>query len=423
MYFNLKEPNKNKDTLIILRYYISKKEGRFVFSTGLTIHPDLWDFDNKIVKLKRGRSDLSSIKRKLQNYLDYLEKCLNNFELNNIKLTKELLKEEFLKEFKKDQVKSKFIYLSDFTDDFIERAPTLTNRNTKKKYNTTKIKHYKKSINRFKEFEIKRGLKIRLDNFTLNIYDEFVDYLLNDKKYAVNSAGDIIKNIKVFLKKADEFSYDVHSDYKDSNFTVLKEDSISVALNESEIESIFKHDFTDNLRLQNTRDLAVIGLWTGLRVSDFLSLLEIKKEDKFISVKTQKTGAKVVIPLHHHIKEVIEKRGMPKMITDVKFNLYIKDVCRAVGLKDNVKGSLMVKDKKNDIFRKKQGIYPKYKLISSHTCRRSFATNLYKMNFPTLSIMQITGHKTERSFLTYIKVTPTEHAEKLLKHWEEYYKE
>jgi hypothetical protein len=31
--------------------------------------------------------------------------------------------------------------------------------------------------------------------------------------------------------------------------------------------------------------------------------------------------------------------------------------------------------------------------------------------------MKITGHRTEKSFLLYIKVTPEENAEKLLQHW------
>ena len=61
--------------------------------------------------------------------------------------------------------------------------------------------------------------------------------------------------------------------------------------------------------------------------------------------------------------------------------------------------------------------YKKYELVTAHTGRRGFATNLYKQGFPALSIMQITGHKSEQSFLKYIKVTPREHAEKLKEFW------
>jgi hypothetical protein len=56
-------------------------------------------------------------------------------------------------------------------------------------------------------------------------------------------------------------------------------------------------------------------------------------------------------------------------------------------------------------------------MISSHVVRRSFATNVYKSGFPSISIMKITGYKSERAFLKYIKVTPEEHAKMLEDHW------
>lgn len=43
--------------------------------------------------------------------------------------------------------------------------------------------------------------------------------------------------------------------------------------------------------------------------------------------------------------------------------------------------------------------------------RRTFATLAYKKGIPSLAIMAITGHKTEKSFLTYIKVSQQEQAD------------
>lgn len=57
--------------------------------------------------------------------------------------------------------------------------------------------------------------------------------------------------------------------------------------------------------------------------------------------------------------------------------------------------------------------------VTAHTARRSFATNQYKRDFPTLMIMRITGHQTEKEFLTYIKVTEDENAERMIKRFEE----
>jgi len=84
-----------------------------------------------------------------------------------------------------------------------------------------------------------------------------------------------------------------------------------------------------------------------------------------------------------------------------------------VGISDPVHKSITKGGKK--ITKK----YKKHELVTAHTGRRSFATNLYKQGFPALSIMQITGHKSEESFLKYIKVTPREHAEKLKDFWRE----
>ncbi|MCL2329156.1 MAG: tyrosine-type recombinase/integrase [Bacteroidetes bacterium] len=66
--------------------------------------------------------------------------------------------------------------------------------------------------------------------------------------------------------------------------------------------------------------------------------------------------------------------------------------------------------------------FEKWQQVSSHTGRRSFCTNMYKRGLPTLMIMSISGHKTEKSFLKYIKVKQNEHAEMMKKAWENMYK-
>ena len=61
--------------------------------------------------------------------------------------------------------------------------------------------------------------------------------------------------------------------------------------------------------------------------------------------------------------------------------------------------------------------FSKWECVTAHTARRSFATNMYKRGYPTLMIMKITGHKTEKAFLSYIKVSEEENAEKMLAEW------
>ena len=75
-----------------------------------------------------------------------------------------------------------------------------------------------------------------------------------------------------------------------------------------------------------------------------------------------------------------------------------------------------INGKKETIHRKIVGEYPKHELVSSHICRRTFATLLYG-KIDTLTIMKITGHQTEKQFLAYVKITPKEYAEKLKALW------
>ncbi len=124
-----------------------------------------------------------------------------------------------------------------------------------------------------------------------------------------------------------------------------------------------------------------------------------------LKVRTEKTDEEVIIPLHTVAKSILDKySGTPRLISNQKFNQYIKEVCRIVGLTDLVTLTRTCGGKKVKTTNEKCDV------VSSHTARRSFATNAYKAGVPTLAIMAITGHRTEKVFLKYIKVTKEEHA-------------
>ena len=57
-----------------------------------------------------------------------------------------------------------------------------------------------------------------------------------------------------------------------------------------------------------------------------------------------------------------------------------------------------------------------WETVSSHTARRSFCTNLYLDGFPTIDIMKISGHRTEKSFMKYIRVSKLDTAMRMSKH-------
>ena len=57
--------------------------------------------------------------------------------------------------------------------------------------------------------------------------------------------------------------------------------------------------------------------------------------------------------------------------------------------------------------------YLKFQKVSAHTARRSFCTNMYLKGVPIITIMAMSGHKTQENFMKYIKADNRKHAELL----------
>ena len=54
--------------------------------------------------------------------------------------------------------------------------------------------------------------------------------------------------------------------------------------------------------------------------------------------------------------------------------------------------------------------------MTTHTARRSLATNMYLAGIPIKTIMTITGHSSVAQLMEYIKITEIEVAESLKDH-------
>lgn len=203
-----------------------------------------------------------------------------------------------------------------------------------------------------------------------------------------------------------------NTDYQKKAFNKPTEQTTAVYLNEKELHALYKLDLSENKKLNNVRDWFLIAAYTGLRFSDFSRLTEDNIKNDVISVKTLKTGANVIVPIHTFVKTILEKYEyrLPKVMSNQKFNEYIKKVCEKAEIKEPV----LVEETKGDI--KTRESQPKHKLISAHTARRSFATNAFLAGVPTIQIMKLTGHKTEKVFMKYIKISESENAKKLQLH-------
>lgn len=292
-----------------------------------------------------------------------------------------------------------------FIEEYIAKANVTDG--TRKDYNNT--------LNHLKDFDTYRGKQASWKGFGYEYYLDLVQYLkLTGKKGS--TIDKIVKNLKVFLSQADlTDNLEVNQDFKKtisgkSLFgKVNDEEAEHVYLNEDEIRQITDAKLDD--RLGEIRDLFIIGCWTGLRISD-LSRLKLENiRDGLLTIKTQKTKEGVVLPVMSELQMVLDKYPdrLPKIPTDQYYNRQLKEVCKLAGLNEPV----MAEVKNENMTVTKQ--VPKYELITSHTARRSFATNLYRRGIPSTQLMFLTGHKTEDSFMRYIKVSKEDNAKDVAK--------
>lgn len=401
MYFYLKQPKLDKATPIYLIYRGFKK------STGEKINPKDWNFEIGMPVRRRGDHNLSAISIVLGRYAEWLGELINQYKIKGEKLNKEILLQEYEYRYKESK---KIVYFQDYIEHFLEIAPDIR---TKKNLPLTKrtLQAYTTVAGYYKDFE-KVNKKRRLDGLDITLHRELTKHFQEDLGLATNTVGWYIKNIKVFAKYADKEGYNVHPDILSGDFFVAQEESENIYLTEEEVNEIYGLKLS--LRLDKIRKWAIIGCWTGLRVSDWESFSGIK--ENYIQIKTKKTGEIVIIPMHPQLKELL-KTGMPKPCSNVEFNREIKKVCEIAEINKKVYGSR--RNKKTN--RLETGYFEKWKLVTAHTMRRSFATNLYLSGFPTIGIMSITGHRTEKSFLKYIKVTKEQHANMLMEFWSNRY--
>jgi len=397
--FYLKDPKSKEKTLIYL--FFSFDGNRMKYSTGEFIKPSSWNSEKQRARFSTvGATDINNRLIKLD---EDINKIYRNLILVNEDINGYILKRK-LDECQSNKRKNKIDFFS-FIEDHIIYVTPLRKKAT--------IISYNNSLNVLKEY--KEYIKRQVDFNTINLdfYYDYIDYLTNQRDFSKNTIGKHIKNIKAFLNEATEKGVNKNLDYKSNRFKVSSEDSDSIYLDKNEIGKIIELKLQYYKGLEQTRDLFIIGCYTGLRFSDFSQLRLENINNGLLKIRTQKNEDIVVIPLHEYVDYILKKynNNLPKAYSNQKMNENLKNIGKLAKLDDDVEISKTKGGKRIKTYHKK------FELITTHTARRSFATNLFLDGFPAISIMKITGHKTEKAFLKYIKITPEQNAELLRTFW------
>ncbi len=408
IYFYIKNPKAKNTTSVFVN--IQYKGERLQMPTGISIAPKDWN-----IRTRKPKQQLA-LYGTFQDRAGLIEMEAEKFiresiEIKNLIPVPASLKAHLQEKLLPQREKQKAMGFFDYWDQFTEERETGKDK-TKggKVVGEGIIKRYKVIKKHLQDFQQYSGKTITFEAIDIQWHENLMDFLFNQKEQSRNTAGKATSVFKTFMNWG--LKKNIHQNTQYKYFTVYSEESDQVYLNMTEITTLFQLDLSDNKRLERVRDLFIVGAMTALRISDFKRLDSEHLQDGFIRIRTQKTGQKVVIPLHPYVKQVTQRYSgnFPEAISDQKFNEYLKELGELAGIDQTVKRT------ENKAGQDKEVSYKKFELLSSHVCRRSGATNLYLAGIPSIDIMKITGHKTEKAFMKYIRVTAEENANRLKDH-------
>lgn len=401
----IKKDYKSKTgiTPLYVRYNYDRTK-RTLIATGFSIKFEYWDENKRNVRKSCPHYEeiqvvLNKITLRLSNILDYANE-------NTIEPTVDFVLKELASEREYEQKQAK-LDMFKLLEEYIEEKAPFVSKDQVKDY-----KSLRKHLTAFKEYS---SQPITFRNLNLKFYNEFMDYLYYkavkpDGKVGLvtNSAGKIIRMLKGFVNYQMAKGTIPTIDLK--NFKVVEEETDAIYLTETELSMIYGLGLSDDKELEEIRDIFLVGCFTGLRYSDLSSLNSehIDLANEIINIKQRKVHKAVVIPMIDYVPEILKKYDydLPK-VSSYKFNERVKELGQKIKLNQKVE---IVRKKGNS---RVTSVHKKHELISSHTCRRSFCTNMYLAGFPAEELMKISGHKSPAAFMRYIKVDNMQAANRL----------
>lgn len=436
--FYLNTPN---NPMSALRAIVRHKGQRYTISIGESVIPKYWNDKSHRCRTVRDYPEASHINTRLDDWDSLIENAINSFGL--VIPTPKMVKEKVEEILRSRNIEAGGVieneeeqYLVAFAEKYRDDS-TFAER-TKIGYTTT--------INKLIEFEKVYNVKLRFIDIDIEFYNKFKNWMLTstyiksrkkDKDgnvievkelhYTKNYIGALFKNITVFMNESKGKVHDF-SGFIDKDFKSEKEETDSIYLTQEEIQKIYDLEITEELlkangyknqnlkttinSLNEERDRFLLGCFTALRHSDYSRLDNLHFKEDIIRIWTVKRDKKVFIPMHFRVKEILERRNniLPTPISDQKHNKQVKAIGKLAGINEEV---VLTKTRGG---KRIESVNPKYKFITSHTARRSGATNMYLAGVDLKFIQDILGHSKIEQTIRYIKVTAEDNAKRLIDH-------
>lgn len=403
--FYLKNKSNGKGTIFAVFNFGYKEDGSYrslQLSTREQIEETYWNKEDQCV-IKNPKCEWRKINQNLKRLeVDILDAYENLF-IAKKEVTPEAIKSAIgvIESNDTPKLPEKITLIG-----FMEKYQKTSDKNWKTK------RHYNTTINHLKKYSKSRRKKLSFEDIDQSFYNDFVKYL-EGCNLRINTIGGHIKNLKVFLRAALELNIHNNRYFEHRNFKIVQEDVDSIYLDINELKRIYQLNLSKYPTLEQTRDAFIISALTGLRYSDIENLRPANiGEDGIIRISQIKTKKQVCLPIGNIVNAIFLKYfpNLPRIISNQKFNDNLKIIAKL----GKISGWETVTHSNGGQKTTKKIL--KYWLVSSHTARRSFATNLALSGTPIAQIMAITGHRTEKSFWKYVKIRPSQNASMLINH-------
>lgn len=397
-YTEKRKANNSIDVPILM--FVSFRGMKLRYYTRLRCKPNQWideitESGERIQTVKKNvitpsGESYSTINNKLHDLKVLVDDIFKTCETLKIYPTIESLRNDIDKflDKNKNQKELEGTGLFDRYQQYIDNSNVSYNSKKRKQTNLNILKEYCKDAT-FKSIDSK-------------FLTDFRNTLL--KKYAKNTVICELRLLRTFLK------YALKSTWTNTNpFDNFKLDS--EVYGEPIYITIQERDFIYNAEiskpyLERVRDIFIFQCMVGCRVGDLVKLKKDNIVEGFIQYVAGKTKDKkdriARVPLTDKALNTLSKYDLPggqllPFITDQRYNEYIKELFRELGLNRIV----TIKDPKT-----REGKQVKIcDIATSHMARRVFVGSLYEKGIKNEVIASMSGHSEDsKSFSRYYSI-------------------
>ena len=419
--FSLARP---KQKVSSIRAKISVSGASIFLYTGRSVETENWDKKKCFVKTYVGKNTTTLLNQRLKeleiDILTLLDRYKNGKpKMNFVELQSKLSalvdrpdRKTDLTGKVQDMPKETLI---GFIDQFVhdcESGFRLTRERLKLK--PSSINSYKTTKGYLLKFQEHSKKILTLKDFSQSDIDKFSDFLIIDEEFAMNTHAKSMMDLLQIIKYAVKLKKIPAAKKVELEFDTRREETDSIYLTEDEILQLLEiKDFAEPIH-EHVRDVFVVGCFTAMRFSDYSTIDPTAIRNNRLEFVQKKTGNKVTIPIHPVVNMILKKydNALPKVPKNNEFNRIIKLVGEKLP-------SLHVPFTKQVTYgrERKELVDMKFNYLQTHTARRSFCSNEFLKKTDPMIIMSISGHKSHKSFMRYIKVTGEQYAGQLEDIW------